>query len=104
MATSLKLFIRSAYTFTAPVSQLGTGKTVTVKVCATGTGDPSAIGSVTTTATEGASNYTATLSRSTLTSGLSGMVGQSVWVHADDGAAWHVSQEYLVSDKRGFNE
>jgi hypothetical protein len=104
LSTLPKLYLRNALTITIPVSQLGTGKTVTGKICTSAKGDPSAIGSSTGTFTEGASTYALTISRATLNTDLGGMVGHTVAIHVDDGAGWHVSREYTVVDQRGFTE
>jgi hypothetical protein len=91
------------YTFTGPVSQIGTGKTVTVKICSTKHGNPSAIGSLSETCAEGATNYTATFARADLQTDLASLVGTKVSVHWDDGAATHRSREYQVVDNLDFD-
>ena len=92
------LYIRESLSIVIAESELGSGKTLTAKICATNTGDPADIGSLTGTATASASAYTITLARSALVTDLADRLTKRVWLHLDDGAAWHDCREYVVTD------
>lgn len=102
--TAGQLFLRNSYTFTISAALLGTGKTVTGKICATAKGDPSAIGSCSVTLTETGGNYVGTLGRSTILTDLASYVGTTVYVHVDDATAYHSRKPFLVVDGRSFDE
>ena len=88
--TAQPLYLQRGYSGTALVSQVGSGKTVTAKICASKAGAPAAIGSLSTTAAEGATYYTWSFTRAALSTALlTDYLGKSVYLHVDDGAQGH---------------
>ena len=102
--TATALYLRNSYTFTISATALGTGKTVTGKICATSRGDPSGIGSCSVTMTETGGNYVGTIGRSTILTDLATYVGLTVYVHVDDASAYHSRKPYVVTNGRAFDE
>ena len=101
MATrpSTYLYIRDALQATLAESEVGTGKTCRLRVCATSAGDPVAIGSSSASATATAGVYTLTVARATLVTDLAASyLGKTIYVHLDDGAAWHAVFPMVVTD------
>lgn len=100
MATHAKqyLYIRRSYSFSVTEAEIGTGKTLTAKICATSTGDPTAISSCTGSAAASSGVYTVTLARTLLQSALSASLTKVVYAHLDDGAAWHDVFPMVVTD------
>lgn len=93
------LYIRESLAISIPESELGSGKTLTANICATSSGNPSAISSCTGSATASGSAYSITIARSLLQSALgTTYLNKSVWLHLDDGAAWHDTWEFVVTD------
>lgn len=88
--TTTALYLREA--FPVSISGLGEGKTVTAKICAEETGDPSAIGTLSITLDESSpGEYFAFFPRADLLSEINAasMVGRAVFLHLDDGVEWH---------------
>lgn len=92
------LYLYESFRVTIAESELGAGKTLTAKFCASAAGDPSAIGSSTKTATASGGNYTITYTRTELQSALGTMNRRDVWLHLDDGTAWRAVYGYNVTD------
>lgn len=93
------LYIRESLSVSIPESELGSGKTLTAKFSATAEGDPADIGSLTETATASASAYSVEFTRADLVTDLAtAYVGRRVYLHLDDGAAWHDVWPYKVTD------
>lgn len=101
MATRRKeyLFIYVSKTIEIPESELGSGKTLTGTFSSTSRGAPSAIGSLSESATALSEQYTLEFLRADFVSQLGAdYIGKSVFLHLDDGAAWHDTYEYVVTD------
>lgn len=92
------LYIYESLQITETEANIGTGKTLRARICATREGDPTEIGGLEETATATAGVYTITFARADLLSDLGDMVGQTVWLHLDDGAAGHDVHAYRVTD------
>jgi hypothetical protein len=93
------LYLYESLAISVPEAQLGSGKTLTAKVCATGRGDPAAIGTLTATATAAAASYDITFAMSSFVSQLgTAYVEQTVFLHLSDGVAWRDVYEYVVTD------
>jgi len=94
------LYLYQSLLVEIPESQLGVGKTLTAKFCATGRGDPAAIGTLTQTATAVASSYSVTFVMASFVSQLAAAyVEQAVFLHLSDGVAWRDVYEYVVTDQ-----
>jgi hypothetical protein len=89
--TTLPLYVRKA--LPVAVDGVGTGKTVIAKLCEERSGDPPAIGtlSITLTETGTTGNYTGLFARAALLSQITtaGLTGRVIYLHLDDGVAWH---------------
>lgn len=92
------LYIRESLSAVLLETEVGSGKTCRARICATKAGDPSAIGSSSASATASGGLYTLTIARATLVTDLAAMLNQKVYLHLDDGAAWHDVYEYVVTD------
>jgi hypothetical protein len=100
-AGRLSIATFNAFTASLPVFLVGTGRTVIAKFCESREGDPPAINAaVSITLTEGLDTYSGTIARSAINAHLTAFVGESVFLHIDDGVGYHSVQEYFVTDAR----
>lgn len=94
------LYIYVSKTVEITESTLGSGKTLTAKFCASANGDPSAIGTLTETATASGSLYAVEFTMADLVSQLGpAHIGETVYLHLTDSVAWRDVYEYVVTDK-----
>ena len=93
------LFIYESLSVSIPESQLGSGKTLTAKFCASSRGDPADIGTLTETATAVSASYDVEFVMADLVSQLgTDYIDQTVYLHLSDGVAWRDVYEYVVTD------
>lgn len=97
------LYVNEQLRVSVLLSEEGAGSTVTAKLCETDAGTPSAIGSLSVTATTTSwspAAYVLTFSASTLQSGLASYVGRRVYLHVSSSAnGWYEVYPYLVTDR-----
>lgn len=93
------LYIYQDHIATVPEAAVGSGKTMTYKLCDTSPGDPPAIAAgVEGTVTASGGAYTRTFTRAAMRSALEAeRVGRLIYLHADDGAGWHDVQPLRVT-------
>ena len=97
------LYLNEQLRVSVLLAEEGAGSTITAKLCESDAGTPSAIGSLTATATTTSGSpaaYTVTFSAASLTSGLAAYVGRRVFLHVSSSAnGWYEVYPYQVSDR-----
>jgi hypothetical protein len=97
------LYVNEQLRVSVLLSEEGAGSTITARVCESDAGTPSAIGSLTATATTTSGTpaaYTLTFSAASLQSALATYVGRRVYLHVSSSAnGWYEVYPYLVTDR-----
>jgi len=93
------LYLYESLAISVLESQLGSGKTLTAKFCATSPGNPAAIGTLTATATASGGTYAITFPMSDLVSQLgTAYIDEPVFLRLSDGTAWTDVYEFVATD------